>query len=432
MIATAYAALWVFVFALPWENVFVIPGLGTISKLMGLVAFAFAALAGLFTGRLRHLNRFHVAALFFVILAGFSVFRAAYTDAAIIKFKTYVQLFAVLWIIWELAPDVRRQRGLLTAYVFGSYVGALLTIIVRPAVHHTTTRFAAEGFDANDLGMTLALAIPMAWYLGMTYSHAFLQWACRGYLLIGVVAIGLTGSRGAMLATMFALLIVPLTMTRLSATKKMAAILLVFGVGAVSIFFIPEKSFQRFSTTKEEVEEGTLNGRLQIWRAGVHAFVERPVLGWGTGSFDRTIVPWYGRPRAPHNSYLCILVEQGVVGFLVWLTMYFLVFSQVLRLPSMERRFALVLLGTMAVAMLPLGWDDRKPVWFIAGALVAFCVAIRTHQFGTRAISQPAPVKVIPESPAARAARRPVSVLARAFPPSRSPRQPRGSSGKDA
>ncbi len=432
MISTAYVALWIFVFALPWENVFVIPGLGTISKLMGIVALGFAALAALFTGRLRHLNRFHVVALLFLILAGLSVFRTVYSDTAVIKFKTYVQLFAVLWIIWELAPDVRRQRGLLTAYVFGSYVSALLTIIVRPSVAHTTTRFAAEGFDPNDLGMTLALAVPMAWYLGITYRQPLLRWACRGYLLIGVLAIGLTGSRGAMVATMVALLIVPLTMTRLSAGKKMAAIILLLAVGAVSVAFIPESSFQRFSSTKEEVEAGTLNGRLQIWTAGVHAFVQRPWLGWGAGSFDRTIIPWFGRPRAPHNSYLCILVEQGIVGFLVWLTMFIVVFTQVLKLPTLERRFALVLLTTMAVAMLPLGWDDRKPVWFIAGVLVAFCVAMKDSTFALASTLQRVPPPVVPEAPAARAARRPVSIRARSLPPSRYPRRPRGSSGNDA
>jgi O-antigen ligase len=431
MIATAYAALWVFVFALPWENVFVIPGLGTISKLMGLIAVAFALLAAVFTGRLRYLHKFHIVALMFLVLAGLSVFRAVYMDVAVIKFKTYVQLVAVLWIIWELAPDARHQRGLMTAYVFGSCVSALLTIIVRPAVAHTTTRFAAEGFDANDLGMTLALAIPMAWYLGMTYRQPLLRWVCRGYLLIAVVAIGLTGSRGAMLDTMCALMIVPLTMTHLSPAKKLAAIILVLAVGAVSVAFIPETSFQRFSTTKEEVEAGTLNGRLQIWTAGVHAFVQKPVLGWGAGSFDRTIVPWFGRPRAPHNSYLSVLVEQGIVGFLVWLSMYLIVFAQVLKLPTMERRFAVVLLGTMAVAMLPLSWDDRKPVWFIAGVLVAFCVAIRNQQLSAVAVRQPVPAPVIPEPPAVRAARRPAPIRARALPPSRSPRRPRGS-GNDA
>jgi O-antigen ligase len=210
----------------------------------------------------------------------------------------------------------------------------------------------------------------------------------------------------------------------------MAAIMLVLAVGAVSVAFIPESSFQRFSSTKEEVEAGTMNGRLLIWTAGVHAFVQRPWLGWGAGSFDRTIVPWFGRPRAPHNSYLCILVEQGVVGFMVWITMYLIIFTQILKLPTMERRFALILLGTMAVAMLPLGWDDRKPVWFIAGVLVAFCVAIRNQQFPPAAVVHATPV--IPEAPAARAARRPAPIRVRALPPSRYPRKPRGPSGNDA
>ena len=246
MTSAAFGALWIFIFALPWENVFVIPGLGTISKLMGIIALGCAALAAVVSGRLRHLNRFHVAALVFLLWAGTSVFRATYSDLAVIKFKTYVQLFAVLWIIWELAPDIRRQRGLLTAYVFGSYVAALLTIFVRPTVAHTSTRFAAEGFDPNDLGMTLALAIPMAWHLGMTYARPLLRWVCRAYLPLGLVAIGLTGSRGAMVATVAALSIVPLTLTRLSAGRKVAAGFLLLIVGAVSVAFIPESSFQRF------------------------------------------------------------------------------------------------------------------------------------------------------------------------------------------
>ena len=190
--------------------------------------------------------------------------------------------------------------------------------------------------------------------------------------------------------------------------------------------FIPESSFQRFGSTKEEVEQGTLNGRLQIWTAGVHAFVQKPVLGYGAGGFDNAIVPWFGRPRAPHNSYLCILVEQGVLGFLVWITMYFVLFLQVLKLPKLDRRFALVLLGTMAIAMLPLGWDDRKPVWFIAGLLVAYCVAMRGRGPAVPAPPRPVTVTATPH------ARRPVPIGARALPPSRPPRRPRGPSSNDA
>ena len=49
--------------------------------------------------------------------------------------------------------------------------------------------------------MILALAIPMAWYLGLTYRQPLLRWICRGYVPLCVVAIGLTGSRGGVIAT---------------------------------------------------------------------------------------------------------------------------------------------------------------------------------------------------------------------------------------
>jgi O-antigen ligase len=432
MISAAYAALWFFVFVLPWENVFVIPGLGTLSKLMGLVAVGCAGLAALFTGRVRHLNAFHILAGIFVAWAGASVFRATYSELAVIKFKTYLQLLAVLWIIWELAPNFKKLRGLMLAYVLGSYVAALITIVLRPQENgHMGSRFTAEGFDPNDLGMTLALALPMAWYLGMTYQRPLLRWVCRGYLLVGVVALGLTGSRGAMVASMTALLIVPWTLTQVSAGKKIAAVFILLAAGVAGLALVPASNLERLGSTGQEVEAGTLNGRLQIWVAGVHAFVEKPGLGYGIGQFEPAIIPWYGRARVAHNSYLAVLVEEGAIGFTVWLLMYLTVFFQALKLPLMERRLSIVLIATAAVAMLPLSWDDRKPVWFLAGMLISLSASMRT-QTVVASVTQPVPMPVIPASPAARAARRPASIRARALPPSRGPRRPRGSTGNDA
>ncbi|MGH7498429.1 MAG: O-antigen ligase family protein, partial [Gemmatimonadales bacterium] len=335
-------------------------------------------------------------------------FRTANQDVGIIKFKTYIQLFLVLWMIWELAPEPRKQFGLLLAYVLGAYVAAFNTIYVYHSEVGLERRFAAEGFDPNDLGMTLALAIPMAWYLGMTYRQPILRWACRAYILVGIVALGLTGSRGAMLASMVALLIVPLTMTKMTPGKMIAATFLLCAAGGVAVAFIPQTSFQRLGSTKSEVEEGTLNGRIQIWKAGVHAFTQKPVLGYGTGGFDWAIIPWLGHERPPHNAYLGVLVEQGIIGFFLWIMMFISVLFPVMKLPPLERRFALVLMATMAVAMLPLGWDDRKPVWFIVGILAAL-----SESMTQRRAAPPPVVEAVPLRPL-RPVRRP--------PPPREPR----------
>ncbi|HEV7364553.1 MAG TPA: O-antigen ligase family protein [Gemmatimonadales bacterium] len=389
----AYAALWLFCFAVPMENVVVIPGFGTISKLMGMVALLLAALATVINARVRPLQTFHILAVLFVILAGLGVFRSIDEPRAVSKFLTYVQLVLVLWMIWELAPNFQRQRGLLLAYVCGAYVSAISTFIdYREGLHisKAASRFATGAFDPNDLGMTLALGIPMAWYLAVTYRQPLLRWLCRGYVPMGVLAIGLTASRGAMIAMIVALLIIPAAMTRLSPVKMVGTILVLAVVGTVAVSYIPETTWKRWSTTKSEVETGTMNSRLNTWRVAVRVFTFKPILGYGTSGFN-----WAVKGQS-HNSYLAILIEQGVVGFILYFGMFVAVLANVLRLPPLERRFALILVATLAIAMLPLGWDDRKPVWIILAVLSAMTAALNSPTLSPQALPRPVPRRPVP------------------------------------
>jgi O-antigen ligase len=370
MISLAYGALWIFVFSVPWENVLPVPGLGMISRLTGMIALGLALLAALFSGRFRRWHVFHVAALLFVIWAGSSVLLFDLGQVPR-KFWTYVQLFLVLWMMWEIAPSRARLNGLLAAYVFGAYVSAISTIMASRREMGIARRFTAQGFDANDLAGALALALPMAWYLSTVSRRPLLRWACRAYLPVGLLAIGLTGSRGGMIATMVALLVVPLTMTRLSPGRLATAIAMLCLSGVLAVAYVPETIVQRLATTRSDVEEGHLGGRLKIWVAGGKAFAQRPLLGYGTSGFKTAIAPYLPTtPQVAHNSYLSVLVENGIVGFLFFAVMLLSVFRAVLHLPLLDRRFALVLLATLAVIMLPLAWEDHKAAWFILAALV--------------------------------------------------------------
>jgi O-antigen ligase len=396
MNAVAYAALWVFIFALPWQNIVVIPGVGTISRLMGIIAFAFAVLAIVFAGRVRRWRPFHLVALVFVLWAAWGVYRGSARTvddqlATFSKATTYAQLFLVLWMIWELAPTLHRLRGLLMAYVAGAYVAALGTILAYQRQAATMRRFATEGFDPNDLAMTLALALPMAWYLGLTSRSLMLRWLCWGFLPLGLVAVTLTGSRGGMLASIVALTIVPLTVLRLSPGRIAVTIVLLTGAGALAATYVPAVVVQRLATTRSQLEEGGMNGRLRIWKAGANALMQRPVLGHGTGSFERAVRPFLGRGRAPHNSFLGVMVEQGIFGFLLFAAVFVVVFRQLLRLSHLERRFGLVLFVTLGVAMLPLTWDAYKPVWFILGFLITFVESLRARPVVSAAERQRVP-----------------------------------------
>jgi O-antigen ligase len=375
MISLAYGAVWIFVFSVPWENAIGIPGLGAISRLTGMVALSLAVLAALVSGRVRRWHPFHVAALLFVVWAGCSVLLFE-LESVPKKFWTYLQLFLVLWMIWELAPSRKRQLGVMAAYVLGAYVSAFSTIMISRRELGVARRFATTGFDANDLAGALALAIPMAWYLGHTYRQPLARLIYRAYLPIGLVAIGLTGSRGGMIATIVALLIVPLTMTRLTPGRLATAIVMLCLSGSLAVAYIPETVVQRLATTSSDLQEGHLGGRFKIWVAGAQAFAHRPVLGYGTAGFRTAIRPYLPtNPQVAHNSFLSILVENGIVGFMFFAAMIIAVFRAILRLPKADRRFALVELATLMVVMLPLTWEDTKPTWFVLAALVGLARA---------------------------------------------------------
>ena len=375
MRSVAYAGLWIFVFSLPWEVVGAIGGVAVLVRLTGALALGMALLVVTVSGRFRRLHPFHVAAFLFVVWAGLNLLFFNSVPSLPSKYFKFIQLGLAVWMMWELAPTWPRLMGLLIAYVCGSYVAAVDTLLLYRSASKLL-RFTAGNTDPNDLAMTLALALPMAWYVGMTHRNSVVRWVCRVYVPLGILAIALTGSRGGMVTTVLALTIVPLTLGRLTPGKMAAAVGLLIVTGALAVVYVPEKIVQRLSTTQAEVADKNFGNRGPIWRAGFHAFERKPIVGYGTSGFVRAIMPEMGaRSQLAHNSYLSVLVEQGMIGLFLYLMMFLAAYRAILHLPKVERRFALILLATLSVAILPLTWEDRKPLWFILAALVGLSKA---------------------------------------------------------
>lgn len=369
MTSVAYASLWIFIFAVPWERLVMLPGLSIVTRVTGAIALGLTLLAIVISGRVRRWRVFHTAALLFVIWTGFAVWMIEMPRIPQ-KYYTFVQLFLVLWMMWELGSTVSRQRGLLAAYVLGACVPAIATILLYIREAGVLRRFSAGGADPNSLGMTLALGIPIAWYLSLTATRPLYRLLWRAYLPLAMFATVLTGSRGAMIATMVALLIIPLT-TSLSPGRLVAAIALLALSGALIVAYAPERVVERLGTAGSSVESLSFGGRFTLWKAGIHAFGYRPMMGYGVGGFIRAISPELGaRALVAHNSFLSVMVEEGLVGLMFYLAMLWSVFSSILRFPWLERRFGLVLLATLGTAMTPLTWEDNKTAWFVMAALI--------------------------------------------------------------
>jgi O-antigen ligase len=280
----AWVLLCALVFSLPLEKGVFIPGFGTISRAVGLAAFLAGAAAVAPRRRMRPPNAALLFAAAFVLWSGITWRWSMAPPATAARFVTLAQLFAMVWLIFELCRTGAAQIQLLQAYVAGAAASSVWTI-VRAAANEQTNwrRFATAGFDPNDLGITLALALTMTLYLGTQTRgwSAALVWVAGAMADVGIL---LTASRTALLAALVGVVFILLTWRRSRVSQRLCQIglLLLLVLGAARL--APSSSRERLATLPKEVASGTFHNRTRIWKAGLRLFRHSPIKGVGAAA----------------------------------------------------------------------------------------------------------------------------------------------------
>jgi O-antigen ligase len=396
MRAAAFALLWCFVFAVPWEEVVHIPVIGSMPRLIGVAACAAGVLYVVARGGVRPPSGFHILAVSFLLWAGTTILWSIDPAATGRRVLTYVQQVVWVWLIWQLAWSARHRRALLGAYVLGASLAALSTVrnyVTGVSLDVQAARFAGLNANPNDLGLTLVLGLPMAWYLILAEPRRRIAWLWLLYLPLGITAILLTASRGAALASVIALLIIPGTIGHL----RWRARALVFALVAVSIVFAsgfaPDASLARLRSTRSDIEAGYFGGRGAIWKQGLEVVRQHPLVGVGAGAFPAAVQPALRTFYSSHQTFLSILVEQGIIGLALFVSMAVAALASLPRLPALEARFSIVIVAALGVGSLSAAWDYHKPLWFVLGVLATQVAArsVAKPNAGRRLTPVPAP-----------------------------------------
>jgi hypothetical protein len=350
----AYFFLWIFAFAMPWENAVVIPGFGTVSRVVGLAAFGIGVISVLDSGRFRVPAVQHCLMGLFVTWVGLTYFWSFDPGRTRIAAVTFVQLLTMVWLIWQFAQTYQKQILLLRAFVLGTVVSSTAIVVAflnGPTAESYYGRYTGLGFNPNDLALILALSLVLA--LG---------------------AILLTAARGPLLASAGALLMLPFAFAQLTRGQKIVGFALVVLMGIGAGFLVPQTSWSRLSTIGSEVSSGTLNERTMIWRAGWSVFNQSPFRGVGAAAFAPSVEHALGMPfhgsgiddggpsnveLVAHNTFLSVLVEQGVIGFSLFLGILLTLVFSAWRFPLVDRAFWLSVLLTWAIGVSSFSWVDR-------------------------------------------------------------------------
>lgn len=230
--------------------------------------------------------------------------------------------------------------------VFEQFRSFVLVIIGLSASYAIKARFDGKFYDgrlnnvgpvdahtSNEVGLMLAAIIPLTIPF-IIHGKRFEKLLCSVSLILIVNTFLLTESRGALVALVLSFIYAFLFV----ADKKVKKYLLTLIICAIPLVILlgDKDYYDRISTlwkddrSSEQAVNTLSSGRTEIWKYGWEMFIDYP-FGAGPEGFKelaRFYMPdsvltyhpgaEYG-VRGAHNTYLMLLVETGIFGFLIFM-----------------------------------------------------------------------------------------------------------------
>jgi hypothetical protein len=359
----AFRLLWFFVFTIPATQMVEIPLLASISQAAGIAAIVAGAVAVAIRRKIRVLEPVHMAMAGLVIWSTITVFWSVAPALTVQRIATYLQLFALVLLVWELCREERAVLRVLQAFVLGTIVPALSMFKAFVPGDDTFVKRAALNFNPESLVFLLALSLPVSYYL-ILREKTPVSAVYRLQLGIAIPAILLGGTAAVLVAATVGLTLVCWTFHALSAHTRIrgcVAALIVIGAGLV---FIPTSVLNHLAA---ESQNGglTFTAALQNTIASIPT---TPVGGFGAGALVAT-------PSAKPSFMM--FSETGIVGVLCLALLLGLLSLTAERLSGATKSFWFTVLAVWAVGTFTTNWEYSQPAWLFIGLLAAHAGSLR-------------------------------------------------------
>jgi len=263
-------------------------------------------------------NRLNYGYLLVLAAVALSVLGTACTSCTVDTFMTVAKLGVFYLLVILIIDSQRRLEIFMWIYILANiYMAAEIiqnffsgVYVAKSGLVRATGGNSAVD-NMNGIAITMNTIIPFIFYLMVSYRKLWKKVAMALMLAPAVLTLVLTGSRGGLLGFLTIMMIIWWR----SRHKVLIGVLLV-GFSLVGWFSMEESRRERYLTILDppEQQDQSAQGRMKAWVDGMYLFAQKPITGVGAGAFAWARVEEFGVYLMPHNMYVQILAELGLIG----------------------------------------------------------------------------------------------------------------------
>lgn len=256
---------------------------------------------------------------------------------------TYIQLILLVWMVMQCIrskQDVELlMKGLLFFFLINAVVGLSSLYLLLDTSAISYTRISGLTQNANVFAYICVIGLIFCLYY-LKESKGILKLSLYLAALLFLVGNLYSGSRGGIVLLTFSIAYLILRQKLIG--RRIFLVILIIGIVIFSLEFLPEGILQRYTSIIGLLvnPDDTWELRLLLWQKAISLWENSPIFGIGNDGFVYQSAAYQlselHRPFAAviHNTYVSILTENGLFGFLPFLIIIVISLKDLFSIPK--------------------------------------------------------------------------------------------------
>lgn len=280
--------------------------------------------------------------IIFVLFSFLSLTWALDSNLVLVKSITLFILLCLSILLYNYIDDYKKLRNLMFSFLIYGFVVGIYLIFSYGLEYSYDVRFGQDIGNPNYIAISLSLSSIFSFYYFLKYRRVRFLFL----LLFLIFIIILTGSRKSLIFTLFNLIFIIFLINRKN-VKKIFKVF-VISVCLISIFiflifkidyfyqfigkrFEPIFMYYNKETVEKSFEYKNTYERVKMIKFGFNKFLSKPFIGYGIDNYRVLYNHDYKIKTYSHSNFIELLVGLGIIGFIFFYTILFVVLTNIIR-----------------------------------------------------------------------------------------------------